>query len=172
MSADSQLERVTVFLTPASAAALVRAAEITGDTRTDVINRAIQAYSLMAGQVAEGSRVVMQQPDTADTYTSTRGEPGDDEPDSPAAKAARDIQALHDPAVIGYVIGLNTLTLTLRPTTWQQWQDWQKRLDCPIGQTTYRGGSATAHGMWGHIPVHVHCVLDRLPKTTEPGDGA
>lgn len=89
-----------------------------------------------------------------------------------AQRAAREIQALHDPIVIGYVIGLNTLTLTLRPTTWQEWQAWQKRLGCPAGRTTYRGGSATAHGTWSHIPVHVHCVLDRLPQPTEPGDGA
>lgn len=117
-----------------------------------------------------------QCPQHADaTYGTTRGEPGDEEgagPETPAQRATREIQALHDPAVIGYVTGLNTLTLTLRPYTWQEWQTWQKRLNCPIGQTTYRGGSATAHGMWGHIPVHVHCVLDRLPKATEPGDGA
>lgn len=103
-------------------------------------------------------------------------EPGDGdadtEPDSPAQRAAREIQDLHDPIVIGYVIGTNTLTLTLHPRTWQEWQAWQKRLGCPVGQTTYRGGSATAHGTWGHIPVHAHVVLDRLPQPTQPGDGA
>ncbi|BBB01020.1 hypothetical protein RVR_8252 [Actinacidiphila reveromycinica] len=86
----------------------------------------------------------------------------DAEPDTPARRAARAIQALHDPAVIGYIIGPDSLSLRLHPTTWQQWTDWQKRLDCPIGLTTYRGGSATAHGWWDKVPVTVTAILDRL----------
>ena len=119
---------------------------------------------------AEGDTVYADHPD--DTYSTTRGEPGDDEPDSPAAQAAREIQALHDPTVCGYIIGTGHLRLILHPTEWQQWQDWQKRLWCPVGQTTYRGGTATAHGKWGQVPVVAVCHLDRLPKATEPGDGA
>lgn len=110
------------------------------------------------------------------TYATTRGEPGDGdtdaEPETSAQRAARDIQALHDPVVIGYVIGFHSLHLTLHPTTWEQWQDWQQRLNCPVGLTTYRGGSATAHGTWDRVPVDVTCILGQLPKPVQPGDGA
>lgn len=59
--ASAAFERVTVFLTPASSAALVRAVEAVGDNRTDTINRAIQTYALMVGEVADGGRVLVQQ---------------------------------------------------------------------------------------------------------------
>lgn len=123
---------------------------------------------------AEGDAVYADVPD--DTYSTTRGEPGDGdtdaEPETSAQRAARDIQALHDPVVIGYVIGFHSLHLTLHPTTWEQWQDWQQRLNCPVGLTTYRGGSATAHGTWDRVPVDVTCILGQLPKPVQPGDGA
>lgn len=53
-------ERVTVILTPASSTALTRATALTGDTRTDIINRAIQTYALMTGEVDGGSRVLIE----------------------------------------------------------------------------------------------------------------
>lgn len=62
-TSGAPFERVTVLLTPTSSAALTRAAQTTGDTRTDTINRAIQAYALMADEVADGSRVLVQRGD-------------------------------------------------------------------------------------------------------------
>jgi hypothetical protein len=53
-------ERVTVVLTAASSAALNRAVEITGDSKTDTINRALQAYALMAGEVRDGGQVILK----------------------------------------------------------------------------------------------------------------
>lgn len=41
------LTRMTVNLVPASVAALDRAAELTGDSKTDIVNRALQAYTLI-----------------------------------------------------------------------------------------------------------------------------
>ena len=87
------------------------------------------------------------------------------EPDSPARRAAREIQALHDPIVIGYVVCVNALRIVLRPNTWQEWQGWQRRLGAEPGGATYRGGTATAHGTWGDVPVTVSCHLDRVPKS-------
>ncbi|NJP42305.1 hypothetical protein [Actinacidiphila epipremni] len=95
----------------------------------------------------------------------------DSEPETPAGRAAREIQDLHDPAVIGYLIGIGALRLILHPRTWQEWQDWQRRLGCLIGEATYRGGTATAHGLWRGVPVVAVCHLDRLPKLTEGGEG-
>ncbi|MGW1449636.1 hypothetical protein ACWCO3_15300 [Micromonospora sp. NPDC002411] len=43
----NQLVRVTVNLTPRSYSALERASELTGDNRTDTINRALLVYSLI-----------------------------------------------------------------------------------------------------------------------------
>lgn len=41
------LVRLTVNLVPRAAAALQRACELTGDTKTDVVNRALQSYALL-----------------------------------------------------------------------------------------------------------------------------
>lgn len=41
------LTKVTVYLTPRAASALEDAARITGDTKTDTINRALGAYNLL-----------------------------------------------------------------------------------------------------------------------------
>lgn len=103
----------------------------------------------------------------------------DDEPPTAAQRAAHEIQDLHDPAVIGYSIGLGSLRLTLRPSTQEQWQSWQNQLAITPGSTTYKGGYADARGQWGDVPVRVTCHLDRVPPldlTTytdtrgEPGD--
>lgn len=66
-------ERLTVLLTPASSAALNRCAQTTGDTRTDTINRAIQTYALMAGEVADGSRVLVQRDGQPSAETTEDG---------------------------------------------------------------------------------------------------
>jgi len=65
--APASFERVTVFLTPESSAALARAVEAVGDSRTDTINRAIQTYALMVGEVADGARVLVQRTDQPTT---------------------------------------------------------------------------------------------------------
>jgi hypothetical protein len=57
---SAQFERVTVILTAASSAALKAAAEATGDTRTDIINRALQTYAMFTDEVADGGRVLIQ----------------------------------------------------------------------------------------------------------------
>jgi hypothetical protein len=48
------LERVTVNLTPAAYRALERAVRLTGDTRTDTINRALQVYAYLE-EITQGS---------------------------------------------------------------------------------------------------------------------
>ncbi len=53
-------ERVKVILSPASSAALDHVAEVTGDSETDVINRAIQIYAAQVDVVAGGGRVLTQ----------------------------------------------------------------------------------------------------------------
>jgi hypothetical protein len=60
----SQLERVTVNLTPRASRALERAVEITGDTKTDTINRALQVYAYLESIMqADGSVYVRPGPD-------------------------------------------------------------------------------------------------------------
>lgn len=83
----AQLERVTVLLTANSSAALRRAAELTGDTLTDVINRSLQTYGMMAGVVAEDGSVIVRY-----------GTPGKDAESAPAsaAGAVDDAQASVD----------------------------------------------------------------------------
>ncbi|MDQ2585985.1 hypothetical protein [Saccharothrix yanglingensis] len=59
--AHGSLERVTVNLTPRSSKALVDAITLTGDTKTDAINRALQIYAFLEGVwSAEGSVYVRQ----------------------------------------------------------------------------------------------------------------
>lgn len=55
------LERITVNLTPRSSSALEFAADVTGDTKTDAINRAIQIYAWLE-QVIEGGGSVHVRP--------------------------------------------------------------------------------------------------------------
>jgi hypothetical protein len=54
-------ERVTVNLAPHTSAALERAAEMTGDTKTDTINRALQLYAMLVEVVADGGAVYIRE---------------------------------------------------------------------------------------------------------------
>jgi hypothetical protein len=119
-----------------------------------------------------GRHKVLGQPDPVDEPIPY--ELADDtgqQQDSPASRAAREIQALHDAAVCGYVIGVDSPRLILHPGTWQQWVDWQRRLGVEVGQATHRGSVATAHGTWGPVPVVAVCHLDRLPKASGESRG-
>ncbi len=55
------LERITVNLTPRSSCALEFAVDMTGDTKTDAINRAVQIYAWLE-QVLEGGGSVHVRP--------------------------------------------------------------------------------------------------------------
>jgi hypothetical protein len=60
----SRVERVTVNLTPRASEALERAVRLTGDTKTDTINRALQLYAYLEGIMqADGSVYVRPGPD-------------------------------------------------------------------------------------------------------------
>ncbi len=48
------LTRLTVNLVPQAWASLLEAAKVTGDTRTDTVNRALSLYSFIVGRQAEG----------------------------------------------------------------------------------------------------------------------
>ena len=54
------LERVTVNLTPRSSRALDNAVSITGDTKTDAINRAVQLYELLEEITAAGGALYLR----------------------------------------------------------------------------------------------------------------
>jgi len=51
--------RLTVNLTPKSRAALGAAVLISEDTRTDVVNRALQFYTFLLAEQAEGKRLAL-----------------------------------------------------------------------------------------------------------------
>lgn len=55
-----QSVRVTVNLTARSAKALEETVDATGDTQTDVINRALQVYAYLEAAMAEGDRVYVE----------------------------------------------------------------------------------------------------------------
>jgi len=59
------LERVTVNLTARSSRALEQAAQLTGDSKTDNLNRAIQIYAYIEGILAAGGSIhVRETPDS------------------------------------------------------------------------------------------------------------
>jgi hypothetical protein len=60
---NSQLTKVTVNLTPRSYTALTKVATLTGYTRTDVINRALQLYHHVEEQLADGHKFMIMEPD-------------------------------------------------------------------------------------------------------------
>jgi hypothetical protein len=58
------LERVTVNLTPRSSKALEEVVQLTGDSKTDTINRAIQIYAYIEGVLHSGGSIsVRETPD-------------------------------------------------------------------------------------------------------------
>lgn len=63
---SSSLERVTVNLTPRSAVALELATEITGDSKTDTINRAIQIYAYLEHIASKGGTVHIRESESSD----------------------------------------------------------------------------------------------------------
>lgn len=58
--------RVTVNLTARSAKALEEAVAATGDTQTDVINRALQVYAYLESAMAEGDRVYVEKAESGE----------------------------------------------------------------------------------------------------------
>jgi hypothetical protein len=57
------LERITVNLTPRSSSALELAVELSGDTKTDTINRAIQIYAYLEKVLQDGGSVHVREQD-------------------------------------------------------------------------------------------------------------
>lgn len=55
--AGGRLERITVNLTERSSKALDRVVELTGDTKTDTINRAVQIYAYLEQMIQDGGSV-------------------------------------------------------------------------------------------------------------------
>lgn len=62
--AKSVVERVTVNLSRRSAISLDQTAELTGDSKTEVINKALQLYGMVQNAQSVGGAVWIQ--DTAD----------------------------------------------------------------------------------------------------------
>jgi len=60
------LERVTVNLTPRSSRALEDAAERSGNTKTDTINRAVQVYGYLEEIISAGGAVYIRERPGAD----------------------------------------------------------------------------------------------------------
>jgi hypothetical protein len=60
------LERVTVNLTARSSQALQIAAELTGDTKTDTINRAVQIYAFLQQAIAQGGSIHVRESNDAE----------------------------------------------------------------------------------------------------------
>jgi hypothetical protein len=54
-------ERVTVNLTPRASRALEVATELTGDTKTDTINRALQIYAFLEQITAHGGSIYVRE---------------------------------------------------------------------------------------------------------------
>jgi hypothetical protein len=55
------LERVTVNLTRSTSRALDLAAKLTGDTKTDTVNRALQVYAYLERVTARGGSVYVRE---------------------------------------------------------------------------------------------------------------
>jgi hypothetical protein len=60
------LERVTVNLTPRSVKALDEVVTITQDTKTDVINRALQVYAYLEKIMKDGGTVYLREAESPD----------------------------------------------------------------------------------------------------------
>lgn len=57
---EGGLERVTINLTPRAARALELATQLTGDSKTDAINRAVQVYAYIEHIIANGGSIHAQ----------------------------------------------------------------------------------------------------------------
>ena len=58
---DRSLERVTVNLTGRASRALELAAELTGESKTDTVNRALQIYSYLEQVMASGGSIYVRE---------------------------------------------------------------------------------------------------------------
>lgn len=56
------LERVTVNLIPRASRALQRLVDLTGDSKTDIINRALQVYLYMEETTTDGGDIYVREP--------------------------------------------------------------------------------------------------------------
>jgi hypothetical protein len=63
---SSALEKVTVNLTSRSAEALGKTVAATGDSKTDVINKALQLYAFMQEYLDAGGRVYIRDSDSSE----------------------------------------------------------------------------------------------------------
>lgn len=64
-TANSALERINVNLVPRASQALGQIAALTGDTKTDSINRALQVYAYIEQIIHDGGAVFVQGADDA-----------------------------------------------------------------------------------------------------------
>jgi hypothetical protein len=58
---NGPLERITVNLTGRASRALEQATKLTGDSKTDTVNRALQVYAYMEEITAEGGSVYVRE---------------------------------------------------------------------------------------------------------------
>jgi hypothetical protein len=61
-SGGNPLTKLTVNITPRATAALDEAAEINAETKTNAVNRAIQAYAFLTRMMEEGWELVLKDP--------------------------------------------------------------------------------------------------------------
>ena len=57
----STLERVTVNLIPKASKALAETADLTGDSKTDTINRALQLYAWVMQVTSANGKIMVEQ---------------------------------------------------------------------------------------------------------------
>lgn len=62
----TDLERVTFNMTPRAARALEIATQLTGDLKTDSINKAIQMYAYIQNVIADGGTILAHKPGDGD----------------------------------------------------------------------------------------------------------
>jgi hypothetical protein len=60
----SSLERVTVNLTPRTSEALEQLAQMTGDSKTDTINKALQVFAYLQELQRGGGAIYVREPDS------------------------------------------------------------------------------------------------------------
>lgn len=65
-SRGSALEKVTVNLTSRSAEALDKTIATTGDSKTDVINKALQLYAFLQDHMGAGGLFYIRDPDSSE----------------------------------------------------------------------------------------------------------